>query len=263
MATTTNYGWTTPDDTDLVKDGASAIRTLGSSIDTSVKSLSPGTTAGDVDYYTASTTKARLGIGSTGQVLTVAGGVPSWATAAAGAAMQVAETTANYLKTVTGTSATASTITAVVNRTEYAPVYLPTASFDRISIATGAGFSGTASVRLGLYNVSATTGKPSTVVFDAGTVSCTAASTTYEITITQSITAGWYYLACNMQTAAATPTFLSFGPGLINGVIAGSSNFTNTNTGGFFRETGITGAFATAGTLTTATDSIVTGMRLA
>jgi hypothetical protein len=35
MATTTNYSWTTPDDTDLVKDGAAAIRTLGSSIDTS------------------------------------------------------------------------------------------------------------------------------------------------------------------------------------------------------------------------------------
>lgn len=36
MATTTNYGWTTPDDTSLVKDGASAIRTLGSSVDTTV-----------------------------------------------------------------------------------------------------------------------------------------------------------------------------------------------------------------------------------
>jgi hypothetical protein len=35
MATTTNYSWTTPDDTDLVKDGAAAIRTLGSAIDTS------------------------------------------------------------------------------------------------------------------------------------------------------------------------------------------------------------------------------------
>ncbi len=33
MATTTNYGWTTPDNTDLVKDGALAIRTLGSAID--------------------------------------------------------------------------------------------------------------------------------------------------------------------------------------------------------------------------------------
>jgi hypothetical protein len=36
MATTTNYGWTTPDDTALVKDGASAIRSLGSAIDTTV-----------------------------------------------------------------------------------------------------------------------------------------------------------------------------------------------------------------------------------
>jgi hypothetical protein len=44
MATTTNYGWTTPDDTDLVKDGAAAIRTLGSSIDTSLVNLLGGTT---------------------------------------------------------------------------------------------------------------------------------------------------------------------------------------------------------------------------
>lgn len=36
MATTTNYGWTTPDDTALVKDGASAIRSLGTAIDTSM-----------------------------------------------------------------------------------------------------------------------------------------------------------------------------------------------------------------------------------
>lgn len=36
MATTTNYGWTTPNDTALVKDGAAAIRSLGSAIDTSL-----------------------------------------------------------------------------------------------------------------------------------------------------------------------------------------------------------------------------------
>ena len=44
MATTTNFGWTTPNDTDLVKDGASAIRTLGSAIDTSFVDLKGGTT---------------------------------------------------------------------------------------------------------------------------------------------------------------------------------------------------------------------------
>ena len=44
MATTTNFGWETPDDTDLVKDGALAIRTLGSAIDTSLVDLKGGTT---------------------------------------------------------------------------------------------------------------------------------------------------------------------------------------------------------------------------
>lgn len=43
MATTTNFSWETPDDTDLVKDGAAAIRTLGNSIDTSFVDLKGGT----------------------------------------------------------------------------------------------------------------------------------------------------------------------------------------------------------------------------
>jgi hypothetical protein len=84
MATTTNYGWTTPDDTALVKDGASAIRTLGSSVDTTTKNLNPSTTLGDIEYRSSTAnTNTRLAIGSTGQVLTVAGGVPTWATATA------------------------------------------------------------------------------------------------------------------------------------------------------------------------------------
>ena len=46
----------------------------------------PMTTTGDTIYSSSGSTPARLGIGSTGQVLTVAGGVPSWATPAAAAA---------------------------------------------------------------------------------------------------------------------------------------------------------------------------------
>jgi hypothetical protein len=86
MATTTNYGWTTPDDTALVKDGASAIRTLGSSVDTTVKALNPGTTSGDIDYYTSSTAKARLAKGTAGQVLQMNSGAtaPEWATPSSG-----------------------------------------------------------------------------------------------------------------------------------------------------------------------------------
>lgn len=85
MATTTNYGWDTPDDTDLVKDGAAAIRTLGSSIDTTTKALNPSTTLGDIEYRSATAnTNTRLPIGTASQVLTVAGGVPTWATPAGG-----------------------------------------------------------------------------------------------------------------------------------------------------------------------------------
>jgi len=85
MATTTNYGWTTPDDTALVKDGAAAIRTLGSSVDTTTKALNPSTTLGDIEYRSSTAnTNTRLGIGTTGQILAVSGGVPAWTTPSVG-----------------------------------------------------------------------------------------------------------------------------------------------------------------------------------
>jgi len=95
MATTTNYSWSTPDDTALVKDGAAAIRTLGSSADTTVKALNPGTTAGDIDYYTTSTAKARVGIGTAGQLLRVNSGAtaPEWATISTGGLTLISTTT--------------------------------------------------------------------------------------------------------------------------------------------------------------------------
>jgi hypothetical protein len=87
MATTTNYGWTTPDDTDLVKDGAAAIRTLGSSVDTTTKNLNPETTTGDIAYRSATANvNTRLPLGTAGQVLKVNSGAtaPEWATDASG-----------------------------------------------------------------------------------------------------------------------------------------------------------------------------------
>lgn len=81
MATTTNYGWETPDDTDLVKDGASAIRTLGSSIDTTTKNLNPQTTTGAIAYRSAtSNVNTSLPIGTAGQILKVNSGAtaPEW-----------------------------------------------------------------------------------------------------------------------------------------------------------------------------------------
>lgn len=103
MPTTSNFGWTTPADTDLVKDGAAAIRTLGNGIDTSFLDLKGGTTGqvlskasntdldfswiaqddadaiqkslidaeGDLIVGDAADAVQRLAIGSNGNVLTV------------------------------------------------------------------------------------------------------------------------------------------------------------------------------------------------
>jgi len=118
MATTTNYGWTTPDDTALVKDGASAIRTLGSSIDTSVKALNPGTTSGDLDYYTAATTKARIAKGTAGQVFTMNAGAtaPEWQTASSGG-MTLLSTTSltGATTTISGISGSYTNLVAFID----------------------------------------------------------------------------------------------------------------------------------------------------
>ena len=45
------------------------------------------TTTGDIYYASSANTPARLGIGSTGNVLTVASGIPSWSAPAAGGGM--------------------------------------------------------------------------------------------------------------------------------------------------------------------------------
>ena len=117
MATTTNYGWTTPNDTDLVKDGAAAIRTLGSSVDTTTKALNPSTTLGDIEYRSATAnTNTRLGIGTTGQVLTVAGGVPSWATPAGGGGkvLQIVQGTTSTSTYIASTTFTDTTLSATI-----------------------------------------------------------------------------------------------------------------------------------------------------
>jgi len=101
MATSPLFGWEEPDDTDLVKDGAAAIRTLGNAIDTSMGDLLGGTSGqvlskasntnmdftwvtsddanaiqnaivdakGDLIGATANDTPARLAVGANGTML--------------------------------------------------------------------------------------------------------------------------------------------------------------------------------------------------
>jgi hypothetical protein len=72
MATSPNYGWLEPDNTDLVKNGALAIRTLGNAIDTTMATMTPKSIVdakGDLIAATANDTPARLAVGNNGEVL--------------------------------------------------------------------------------------------------------------------------------------------------------------------------------------------------
>lgn len=144
MATSPNFSWPEPDNTDLVKNGALAIRTAVDAIDSSMADLKGGTsgqvlskasntdmdftwvaqddsnaiqnalltTTGDTIYASSASTPARLGIGSTGQVLTVSGGVPTWATPSAGGAgltLVKSQTIGSAVSSVTVTGAFSST----------------------------------------------------------------------------------------------------------------------------------------------------------
>lgn len=135
MANTTNFGWETPDDTDLVKDGAAAIRTLGSAIDTSLVDLKGGTTGqvlsktsntdldfvwtaaglsasivdakGDLIAATAADTVARLPVGTNGQYLSANSAQSTgleWVTPSSGSLTLLSTTS------LTGTSTTISSI---------------------------------------------------------------------------------------------------------------------------------------------------------
>jgi hypothetical protein len=124
MATSPLFGWEEPDDVDLVKDGAAAIRTLGNAIDTSMGDLLGGTSGqvlsknsntnmdftwvtpddanaiqnaivdakGDLIAATAADTPARLAVGTNGQILTADSTAATglkWASASSGALTKI------------------------------------------------------------------------------------------------------------------------------------------------------------------------------
>jgi hypothetical protein len=109
---TSNFGWQMPTSTDLVTDLPADFEVFGQAVDTTLVDLkggttgqvlkknsntdmdfvwgadsagmtNPMTTTGDMIYSSSGSTPARLGIGTAGQVMGIAAGVPAWTAAPA------------------------------------------------------------------------------------------------------------------------------------------------------------------------------------
>ena len=159
----------------------------------------------------------------------------------------------SFYKTIQGNNA----ISPTVNTTHYTPLVVPSnLSVDRIMILTQT-FTGTAVVRLGIY--SNNNSAPDQLILDAGTVSCSAASTVYSITINQALTAGVYWLAANMQTAATTNNFQGASATQFQGLLGLSQNANAYYYNIGFTQSGVTGAFANATSLSI-TNALMTPM---
>jgi hypothetical protein len=116
---TTNYGFVLPTSTDLVTDLPADFDVALQGVDTRLKALQPGTTLGDLMYASATAnTNTRLGIGSTGNVLTVSGGVPVWAAPAGGGkVLQVVSATTTTATSSSSTTLADTTLTATITPT--------------------------------------------------------------------------------------------------------------------------------------------------
>jgi hypothetical protein len=111
--------------------------------------LSPMTTVGDITYEAAGPTAARLPIGTTGQVLTVVGGLPAWATGGGGSMVYPGAGIAVSTGSAWGTSLTAPSGAIVgttdtqtlTNKTLTSPTMIGTLIEDVFTITDGAGFA--------------------------------------------------------------------------------------------------------------------------
>lgn len=224
MANTTNFGWETPDDTDLVKDGAAAIRTLGNSIDTSLVDFKGGTTGqvlsknsntdmdftwiavdpltildakGDLISATAADTPARLAVGSNGQVLqadsTTSTGL-KWATLSSGKLLQAVSTAKSDTFTVAS-----STYTDV---TGLSVSITPTANTSKILVIASVNHTGGAGSNSSVIRL--VRGSTAIAVGDAASNRTQASAEVYSNDSSKFYTSSIMYLDSPATTSATT-----------------------------------------------------------
>ena len=165
---TSNFGWQMPTPTDLVTDLPADFEVFGQAVDTDFVDLlggttgqvlakasnadldfvwsadaagmtNPMTTTGDIIYASSGSTPGRIGIGSTGNVLTVAAGVPTWsAPAGGGKVLQVVSATSTTNVNITTDTLTDSgvtaTITPTLNTSKILVIMTPTQQLFRLTV---------------------------------------------------------------------------------------------------------------------------------
>lgn len=164
MATSPNFSWPEPDNTDLVKNGALAIRTAVNAIDSSLAELKGGTTGqvlskttntdmdftwvttddanaiqnsivdakGDLISATANDTPARLAVGSNGSILT--------ADSAQSTGLKYGGLWDTYTPTLTAESGTITTISGSARYCQIAKNAFVSYTITITNKGTGAGF---------------------------------------------------------------------------------------------------------------------------
>lgn len=245
-ALTPNFGFEYPLSNDPLADGAQTIQDFATTADTALADLKGGTT-GQALFKNSNTDMDFIWSSVTTNI-----GVPS---------------ASGYY--YNGIYDTVSDITAVEDTTYYQLFYVPiSTTFDRIAVRSGAAHSGTSTIRMGIYNMGAAV--PTTVLLDAGTASVSATNTVAEITINQTLAQGWYWLAANVQTRTGTQQ-MKFGgwTGRSNwlpmqpNTTTGAGTVATTNYTIAWQQAGVTGAFATAASLTASSSPIIVALRRA
>jgi hypothetical protein len=111
----------------------------------------------------------------------------------------------------TSTASTTHQLTAA-NRRSFVPIYIGTTdTYTRagVNVTSGA----TSTWRIGLHSVDANGWPNAAVLYEFGTLDMSGAAGRRDVTISQSITAGWYWAQIQVDSYTATPTVTS-----INGV---------------------------------------------
>lgn len=237
---------------------------------TSFNNISGLTTLGDIIYGGASGTRSRLGVGSTGNVLTVSGGIPSWSPpATSGTVTSVSIVSTNGLA---GTVATSTTTPAITLSTTITGILQGNGTAISAASTTG---SGSVVLATSPTLVTPALGTPSALVGTniTGTAAgLTAGTVTTNANLTGVITSSGNTTSITSQTGTGSTFVVQTSPTLITPNLGTPSTLIGTNITGtataftasnVTTNANLTGPVTSTGNATSVTNNAITNTMLA